>query len=165
MTELKPLPPSAVESALEKARHYRLLNEPAEAESICRDILEIEPQHPGALVTLVLALSDQLEETPSAFEIARRLIPQLAAEYDRAYYEGILYERRAKALLGGHGPGSGPLAFQCLQEALARFERARALAPPENPDAILRWNTCVRLIAKRRDLRPPHADAFHPLLE
>jgi hypothetical protein len=26
------------------------------------------------------------------------------------------------------------------------FERAEALAPADNPDAILRWNTCARLL-------------------
>ena len=165
MSELKPLPASAVESALEKARHYRLLNEPAEAESICLDILEIEPRHDGALVTLVLALSDQLDGAPGAFEAARRVIPRLASEYERAYYEGILFERRAKALLRGQSPGSGPLAYHHLEEALARFEQAQGLAPAGSSDAILRWNACVRLIGSRRDLRPPHADSFRPLLE
>ena len=35
MFELKPLSREAIPRALEKAERYRLLNEPAEAESIC----------------------------------------------------------------------------------------------------------------------------------
>ena len=60
MFELKPLSPDAIPQALEKAHHYRLLNEPAEAESICLDVLEIDPDNQQALVTLLLALTDRL---------------------------------------------------------------------------------------------------------
>ncbi len=45
MYELKPLLKTAVPAALEKANHYRLLNEAVEAESICLDIIEIEPDN------------------------------------------------------------------------------------------------------------------------
>ena len=41
--EVIPISPDAVPAALEKAEHYRLLNEPEEAESICVDVLEVEP--------------------------------------------------------------------------------------------------------------------------
>ena len=36
-------------AALEKALRYRLLNEPVEAESICRDVLEVDPDNQAAL--------------------------------------------------------------------------------------------------------------------
>ena len=45
MTTLKRISPTGVERALEKAERYRLLNEPWDAESICEDILDIEPQN------------------------------------------------------------------------------------------------------------------------
>ena len=54
MRELKPISTAAVPAALEKALRYRLLNEPAEAESICRDVLLADPGNQEALVTLVL---------------------------------------------------------------------------------------------------------------
>ncbi len=43
MFELRPLSPSAIPSALAKAERYRLLNEGGQAESICQDVLAIDP--------------------------------------------------------------------------------------------------------------------------
>ena len=43
MPELKPLTKEALSRALEKAERYRLLKEPEQAESICQDVLLIEP--------------------------------------------------------------------------------------------------------------------------
>ena len=63
MFELKTLSKSAVPAALAQAERYRLLNEPAEAESICLDVLRVEPDNQDALVTLVLSLTDQFPET------------------------------------------------------------------------------------------------------
>ena len=59
MIELKPLKIEAVPSALEKATHYRLLNEPEETESICLDILTVVPDHQEALVLCLLASTDK----------------------------------------------------------------------------------------------------------
>jgi hypothetical protein len=42
---LKPISHDSVANALAKAERYRLLNEPNEAESICHDILQIEPDN------------------------------------------------------------------------------------------------------------------------
>jgi len=42
--ELKTLSPESVPRALAKAERYRLLNEPVEAESICLDVLAVDPQ-------------------------------------------------------------------------------------------------------------------------
>src|SRR6185503_3473953 len=96
MFELKRLSPAAVPAALEKAHRYRLLNEPTDAESICRDVLAVDPENQEALVTL--ALSDQLEERmAAAYDQARVALSQLKDEYKRLYYAGILCERRAKA--------------------------------------------------------------------
>jgi hypothetical protein len=58
MFELKRLSDEAIPAALEKALRYRLLNEPAEAESICHDVLRIDPENQQALVVLLLALTD-----------------------------------------------------------------------------------------------------------
>ena len=55
MSELKSLHKDAIPAALEKAERYRLLNEPGEAESICLDILHVDPENQQAIVTLLLA--------------------------------------------------------------------------------------------------------------
>src|SRR5262245_66426479 len=98
MFDLKRLSPAAVPAALEKAHRYRLLNEPTDAESICRDVLAVEPENQEALVTLTLALSDQLEtRAAAAYEQARASLAQIRDDYKRHYYSGILCERRARA--------------------------------------------------------------------
>ena len=54
MFELKPLTADAIPRSLEKAERYRLLNEPGEAESICEDILRLDPDNQQALIALLL---------------------------------------------------------------------------------------------------------------
>jgi hypothetical protein len=145
MLEPKPIAKEAVPSALEKALRYRLLNEPAEAESICRDVLEADPANQAALITMLLALTDQFEDKfTEAFDSAKQVLPQLRSEYARAYYAGIIDERWAKAQLARGLPGEA--AYNWLREALRSYERAEQLSPPDDPDAILRWNTCVRML-------------------
>src|ERR1700722_16262182 len=65
MNDFKPISPDAVPLALEKAERYRLLNEPAQAESICLDVLAVDPDNQRALVMLLLALSDQFLTGPA----------------------------------------------------------------------------------------------------
>ena len=43
--ELKRISQAALPAALAKAERYRLLNEPEQAESICRDVLAVEPKN------------------------------------------------------------------------------------------------------------------------
>jgi hypothetical protein len=147
MTELKSISAAAIPVALEKALRYRLLNEPLEAESICRDILAADPDNREALVTLVLALTDLFdEEYVSASVQAKALLPRLSTEYERAYYEGIVHERWAKAEAHRHVPDHVVAGW--IRRAMRCFERAEHLSPPQNPDAVLRWNTCARLLAR-----------------
>jgi hypothetical protein len=40
---IKQIHPNGIEAALQKADKYRELAQPAEAESICRDVLAIDP--------------------------------------------------------------------------------------------------------------------------
>jgi hypothetical protein len=163
--ELKLLSPDALPGALEKAHLYRLLNEPAEAESICRDVLEVEPDNQDALVMLLLALTDQFAgDRGSAFGEARRVIERLANPYAHAYYGGIVYERRAKAQIGDNVPGGGPLAYEWLREAMARYEEAEGLRPAGNDDALLRWNACARLLMRDPHLVPATEAREEPLL-
>ncbi len=166
MFELKPLSPEGVAAALEKALRYRLLNEPREAESICRDIIEVDPKTHAALTNLILALTDQLTTRGAKCgDEARSLLARLEDEYEGAYYAGIICERRAKAQLSRQNPGSGFVAHDLLHDAMEWYEKAEKVRPAGNDDAILRWNTCARLIMESEHIRPHPEDDFHPMLE
>ena len=166
MFELKHISKDSIPTALEKAERYRLLNEPLQAESICLDILEIDEENQRALVTLVLAISDQFTSgNPSELSHARELLRKLNDEYDRAYYAGILSERRATALLEQGGGQRGYVAYDLYREAMDWYETARELAPSGVDDAILRWNTCVRLIKRNPHVRPAPEDTPEVMLE
>jgi hypothetical protein len=149
----KPLSPAGLDAALAKARRYRLLNEPREAESISLDILAARPDHQLALKMMLLSITDQFaDEVSNNLARAKDIIPRLDDEYDRAYYGGIIAERRAKAILKRAAPGSGPLIYEGLRDAMGLFERAEALSAADNDDAILRWNACGRLIESKPSL-------------
>jgi hypothetical protein len=163
--ELKTLSPEAVPRALEKAELYRLLNEPGEAESICRDALEVEPDNQEALVTLVLALTEQFDtDTATTVPHARAVIERIRDDYSRAYYTGIVYERRAKVQLRSTVPGSGPRVYAWLREAMDWFEKAESIRPVGNDDALLRWNACARLLMRDHHLAPASEERTEPLL-
>src|SRR5580704_14834057 len=164
MFELKPISPAAVPVALEKAERYRLLNEPWQAESICRDILRVEPEHDLALVMLLLSLTDQFGKGVTAQQ-AREVQAQLKDGYERAYYAGIISERWAEALIRKGSPGVGFTAYEALREAMEYYERAEGLRPEGNDDSILRWNTCARILMRNSDLRPRGEEVFEPALE
>jgi hypothetical protein len=154
MHELKPLSHDAVDAALAKAERYRLLNEPGEAESICLDVLMIDTRNQAALITLLLALTDQFGEVAAAHQRAREVLAELQSDYDRAYYAGIIAERKAKAQLARGGAGSSVGAHDWLSEAMRHFERAETLRPHGNDDALLRWNACARFLDRHPYLRP-----------
>jgi hypothetical protein len=164
MFELKTLSPDAVPRALAKAERYRLLNEPAEAESICLDALRIDPDNQELLATLVLAITDQFVDDAARVTDAWETVARLRAEYDRLYYTGIIHERRAKALLHQQTPRGGALAYDWLTEAMDCFARAEAIRPPNNDDALLRWNACARLIMRDSHLVPASDEPSEPLL-
>ncbi len=149
MFELKPIDRESIPKALEKAERYRLLNEPWQAASICEDVLRVDPDNQEALVTLLLALTDQFDEgIPDYAKQARAVLPRLRSEYDQAYYAGIICERQAKAQLDQGAPGSGVVAYHWLREAMRLYEKAEGIRPPGNDDALIRWNTCARLIMR-----------------
>jgi hypothetical protein len=156
MFTLKPLSKDAIPSALAKAERYRLLNEPGEAESICLDVLQVDPGNQDALVTLLLALTDQFRDESSSRVVGRaaELASRLAHDYDRAYYSGIVRERRAKAVLNRERYGAAAAAVEWLREAMAFFERAESMSPAHNEDAVLRWNACARLMMSLPEIVP-----------
>jgi tetratricopeptide (TPR) repeat protein len=150
---LKKLPPHELDSAVQKAMLYRELNQPEEAESICNDVLAVDEKHQNALRVLGLAITDRFDElVVGLFEEAMKVFGRLDVEYDRTYHEGVAWERLGKAHLR-RGEGHG--ALTALEHALEHFERAEKIAPPGNPDPILRFNRCVRLLQS-----PLLVDAF-----
>src|SRR6266404_7026527 len=100
MSELKSLHKEAIPAALEKAMRYRLLNEPAEAESICLDVLKTDPDNQEAIITLLLALTDRFTKGYGVSDTqAKDLLSRIKSEYERTYYAGIFAERSAKTKL------------------------------------------------------------------
>ncbi len=164
MFALKPISHETVPGALAKAERYRLLNEPSEAESICRDILEVEPNNQQALVSLILALTDQIAEDTHAFASALSLAGRLESEADGAYYSGIAWERRAKAMLRSGHHAAHHYVYDWIQHAMHLFERAERLRGPGNDDAVLRWNTCVRLLERYPELTTRGVEVAEPIL-
>ena len=164
MFQLKRLSKEGIPSAMAKAERYRLLSQPWAAESICLDVLEADPDNQEALVLLLLSLTDQFEKGPAAgVARAREVLVRLKNEYRRAYYSGVICERRAKAHLGLRAPGAESVAFQWLREAMSWYDKAEALRPPGNDEAILRWNTCARILMQNPEIAPRSQEAFEPV--
>lgn len=160
MFELKTLKREALEAAQAKAVRYRLLNQPQLAESICRDILAVDPGNHDAVVTLILSITDGFTANGrTSVAEAMDLLSRLPTEYEREYYAGIVCERRAIGQLKISGPRSGEIAFAWLRRAMDHYENAEPLSPPDNDDAVLRWNTCARIVNSRPDIRPTEAHA------
>jgi hypothetical protein len=153
MVQLKSISKNAIPSALERALRYRLLNEPLESESICRDVLAADPGNEEALVTLLLALTDQFEtDYLGALDRAREVLSQIHGGYERAYYEGIVNERWAKAQAARGVPTQSVAGW--FYRAMRCYENAEALCTSDNPDAVLRWNTCARILQHHEDFEP-----------
>jgi tetratricopeptide (TPR) repeat protein len=147
---LKKLGERNLAAAIALAKHYRDLNEPEEAESICRDVLAVAPDSQDAWRTLGLALTDRFpRHWMTLFEEACGAFRNLASEYERVYYEGIAWERYGKAqVLAGQARD----AIHAFEQALERFERAETLAAPDDPAPILHYNRCVRALTTDSDL-------------
>jgi hypothetical protein len=150
---------SGIAEAIAKAELYRYLNEPEEAESICRDVLAADAQHMLGLRTLGLAITDQFAGGPAdRYGEVEAIFQSLADPYERLYYSGLLYERRVKAQLrGGRAPHT---LLPLLEKALQCFADAEKIRPPGNDDAILRWNRCVRLLQSQPDFVVEEAVSF-----
>ena len=151
--ELKSISAQSIPEALAKVERYRLLNEPSLAESICLDILAIAPNDQQALISLLLARTDQFDSEVHV-KPAQEVLAQIKGAYERDYYQGIIWERFGNARIRRGGAGAGASAYHALREAMDHYERAMSFALPGNDDAILRWNTCARVIMQNPDVRP-----------
>jgi hypothetical protein len=158
--DLKSLHPDAIPAALEKAERYRLLNQPEQAQSICEDVLRIEARNQDALAMLILALTDRFADPrPATPNQARELLPRLTGHYEREYYAGLIAEREGIAWLRSDKPRSGEAAYVCFRDPMMHYEAAEKLRPPANDDALLRWNSCARMIQNHSDVAPVDEEA------
>jgi len=157
--QLKSISHAGIAEALAKAELYRYLNEPEESESICRDILAVEPKQQLALRMLGLSITDQfLGGVSDRYREAEEIFQRLSDNYDRLYYTGILYERRAKAqLCAGQSPHT---LLPLFERALQNFGEAEKIRPAGNDDSILRWNRCVRLLQSPSHTWEEHVGAY-----
>ena len=151
--ELKSISEQSIPEALAKVERYRLLNEPSLAESICLDILAVVPNHQQALISLLLARTDQFDSDVHV-KAAQEVLSQIEGDYERAYYQGIIWERLGNARIRHGRTGAGSSAYHALREAMDDYEKAMNFATLGNDDAILRWNTCARVIMQNPDVRP-----------
>ncbi len=153
--DLKPISREGIPAALQKAERYRLLHDSTAAESICLDILKVEPDNQQAQVMLLLSITDQFaEDTGDAVKRAREVLPALKDEYKRAYYSGIISERKAKAVIVRGRMGVDDVAHDWFRDAMRWYEKAEALRPAGNDESLLRWNTCARLLDRHAPKRP-----------
>ncbi len=142
---LKPISKSGIKEAFQKVTHYRYLNQFDEAESICRDIVAADPDDQHAQRMLGLIITDQFNgKTSDRYAEAEQIFESLTDAYERAYYTGILHERRAKAQL--HAGNLPHTVHGHFEEAMKFYEQAEKIRPAGNDDAILRWNRCARLL-------------------
>ena len=166
MIQLKELSSQGIPAAMEKAKQYRVLNEPLNAESICLDVLAVEPGKQDALITLILALTDQFgRKMNEKFNQAKETVAKLEDPYHQAYYEGIIAERRAKVALKQNALGSGYVAHGWFEDAMELYEKAIELRSAGNDDPILRWNTCARIMNRNPAVKPEPRDQVHEMLE
>lgn len=164
--ELKPISRDAIPRAIQKAERYRLLNQSWAAESICLDILEIDPDNQQVLIMLVLALTDLHSGlAASGVQRSKDYLARIRDDYQRTYYAGVIAERRGQGLLVAGGMGSGAMAYESLREAMDLYEKAEAIRPAGNDDAILRWNTCARVLSGNSHLAPAVDTGYEPVLE
>ena len=142
--ELKTLSPDAVSRALAKAERYRLLNERVEAESICLDALQIDPENNEARVTLLLAVTDQFgEDLPSAVTEALQVVGQLRDPYET----GVLLRdylgtpREGTPSSRQHGARSAGLCLSAGSDGVVRAGGGDSAAGKRRPVASVE---CVR---------------------
>lgn len=166
MFELKPISKEAIPNALERAVRYRLLNNPWQAESICRDILKADPDYQEAVYTLILSITDQFEgKYRTSLQQALEWIERLEDAYEQDYCRGIIYERQAKAALKRSIPRSHFIAHEFLSRAMYYYEKAEKIRPEKNEESILRWNACARLIMRFKLEPSPEEKGIQPFLD
>jgi len=148
--ELKQLRARNLRAAVDLAKQYRDLNQPEDAESICRDVLEVSPYDEDAWRTLGLALTDQFASSwMMLFDEACAAFSNLRSEYEKLYFTGVAWERYAKAQLGA---GHSNNAIHAFEQAMELFDRADGLGSADDPRPVLHYNRCVRALTRTPEL-------------
>ena len=161
--ELKPISKEGIPAALQKAERYRLINDPSSAESICLDVLEVDPDNQEALVTLLLAITDQFADGPAeGVRRAQELLPRLDDEYKRTYYAASSASAAPRRSSAAAPMGRARWPTTGSARRWSWYEKAEALRPAGNDEAILRWNTCARILARDENIRPRVEDSVTP---
>lgn len=154
MLELKKISPDYIPRALEKAEKYRLMNHPKTAESICRDVLAVDPKNQSAITLMVVALTEQFENSRKynvKLKGVQKLLPEIHDEYTRTYLSGLVLERWARAR-SDELPGVD--LYEYLREAMDLYEKAEPLRPEGDESCLLHYNFCVRFIDHHAHIRP-----------
>lgn len=165
--DLRPITPDGIRAALDKAHRYRLLNDSLAAESICLDVLHIDKSNVEATETYILALTDQFERTQSnGLRRANEAVSRFADdEYRSAYFNGLVCERWAKAIMERGMPFAPQMAHEWITRALRFYETAEKVRPAGNDDAILRWNACIRTLRRNPSMKPADVETYEPHFE
>ena len=66
----------------------------------------------------------------------------------------MISERLGNTRIRQGDPGARTSAYHALRDAMSHYETAMDFAPPRNDDAILRWNTCARMIMQNPEIQP-----------
>ena len=130
-----------------------------------RTCLQADPSNADAVRTLILALTDsfQYHELGSVSR-AQDLVATLPSEYERAYFAGLVAERRARALLVRGGPGRACPRAICCARRCAPSNAPNRVKPSDNDDALLRWNACARLFQRHPELVAADEERTAPVM-
>lgn len=166
MFDLKPISKDAIPHAIDRAKKYRLLNEPWHAESICRDVYKADPDNQQNLIILLLSITDQFKSSMHSKSItdAMKVIDLLKDNYQKDYANGLVHERLASAAIIKGGPRSHYIAYYHLLDAMEWYEKSQKNHPEKNEESVLRWNTCARMI-EEFDLKPSPEGETQTMLE
>jgi hypothetical protein len=78
----------------------------------------------------------------------------LPKPYHQAYYEGIILERWARAQQKLAVPAETIQAW--VRSAMQSYHEAGELAPADDPNPLLRWNTCARFLNELEQHKSHH---------
>ncbi len=152
--EYKTISREFIPKALEKAEKYRFMNHPKTSESICRDVLEVDPGNQDAVILLILSITEQFSDSKRynvKLKNAQQWLPELKEEYLRLYLSGLILERWAKAR--SHDL-PGPDIYEFLAEAMEFYRQAEPIRPSDDESCLLHHNFCVRFIERHPHIKP-----------
>src|SRR5207248_9177566 len=94
---------------------------------------------------------------------AEEVLPLIEGEYERAYYAGLIWERQGHAHLRHHELFSHANTYHAVREAMKQYDRAEALRPHGNDDAILLWIACAAVLMHNPEILHLSDARFQPI--